>query len=531
LTAAVKHVERVLNTEEERFAETLSHGMGILEAELKNVTDQTLPGSIVFKLYDTYGFPMDLTADVARARGVEIDRAGFDIEMQAQKERARAAQKFNVERDSGLQLDLETAFTGYESLSDAARVIEILKDNAVVEALGPGETGALVLDRTPFYAESGGQVGDLGVITGAGGFVFRVTDTQKAGAAHLHIGSGESGTVRKGDTVQADVDVERRFATVLNHSATHLLHAALRQVLGNHVTQKGSLVAPDRLRFDFSHYEALLPDEIKRIEALVNEQIQLNAPAETTLMGYEEAVNSGAVALFGEKYGDKVRVLKLGDFSVELCGGTHVNSAGDIGMCKITTESGIAAGIRRIEAVTGQAALDRCAETEQALDHIAGLVKGARADVETRVQQLVDRNKALEKENRALKSKLAGSSSVDLAAGAIEIAGISVLITRLDDGVDANVLRESIDRMKDRLGSAIVVLASATADGKVRLAAGVTQDVTDRIKAGELISTVAQRVGGKGGGRADFAQAGGTNPEELNAALEDVPGWVRERLR
>jgi len=531
LTTAVEHIERVLKTEEERFAETLSHGMGILEAELERVTDNILPGDVVFKLYDTYGFPMDLTADVARSKGVEIDKPGFDVEMQAQKDRARAAQKFKFARDSGLQLDMETVFTGYETLIGTANVGEILKDNAVVEKLGPGETGALVLDRTPFYAESGGQVGDQGIITGADGFVFRVTDTQKAGAAHLHIGACDAGAVRKGDEIRAAVDAERRSATVLNHSATHLLHAALREVLGGHVSQKGSLVAPDRLRFDFSHYEALRPDEIKRIEALVNEQIRLNAPAETVIMSYDEAVNSGAVALFGEKYGDEVRVLTLGEFSVELCGGTHVNSAGDIGMCKITTESGVAAGIRRVEAVTGQAALDRCTETEEVLDRIAGLIKGARADVETRVHQLVARNKALEKENHALKSQLVGSAGADLADSAAEIAGIQVLANRLDDGVDAKVLRESVDRMKDRLGTAVVVLASATADGKVRLAAGVTKDVMDRIKAGELISAVAQRVGGKGGGRADFAQAGGNNPAELNAALAAVPGWVAERLR
>ena len=530
LTSAIGHVEKVLRSEEERFAETLSHGMGILETALASVTDHRLSGDIVFKLYDTYGFPMDLTADVARARGIEIDREGFGRFMQAQKDRARAAQKFNVSQDSGLQLDFESEFTGYEVLRDSARVVGILQDGELVDELAVGRSGGVVLDRTPFYAESGGQVGDRGIIRGSGDLLFRVEDTQKAGDAYLHIGRLESGTVRQGDEVWAEVDESRRSATGLNHSATHLLHAALREVLGTHVAQKGSLVAPDRLRFDFSHYEALTEEQIDRIEQRVNEQIRLNAPAETTVMKYDDAVESGAVALFGEKYGDQVRVLKLGDFSTELCGGTHVRHAGDIGLCKITAESGIAAGTRRIEAVTGQVALERCAETERALERVAELIKGSRSDVENRVRQLVERARALEKENHQLRSRLAGSSGPDLAGSAAEIGGVQVLANRLDDGIDAKVLREAVDRMKDKLGTAAIVLASATEDGGVRLAAGVTKDVIDRIKAGDLVNSVAECVGGKGGGRADFAQAGGNDAAGLDAALAAVPDWVRARL-
>jgi len=530
LTSGIEHVEKVLRTEEQRFAETLSHGMGILETALGNVADKKLSGDIVFKLYDTYGFPADLTADVARARDIEIDRAGFDASMQAQKDRSRAAQKFNLERDAELRLDFTTKFTGYECLRDAGTVVGVLLGNEPGDEINAGQSGALVLDCTPFYAESGGQVGDQGVIRGADDLVFRVSDTQKAGDAYLHIGTCESGTARTGTEIWAEVDVSLRAATVLNHSATHLLHAALRVVLGSHVTQKGSLVAPDRLRFDFSHYEALTNEQIGAIEQIVNEQIRLNPKAETEIMSYDDAVGSGAVALFGEKYGDRVRVLKLGDFSTELCGGTHVQRTGDIGLCKITGESGIAAGIRRIEAVTGQLALDRGAATEQVLDRLAGLVKGSRSDLETKIRQLLERNKSLEKDNHQLRSRLAGASRSDLAGNAVEIQGIQVLADRLDDDVDAKVLRETLDRMKDTLGTAVVVLASATGGGRVRLAAGVTRDVMDRIRAGDLVNAVAQRVGGKGGGRADFAQAGGNDVNALNDALAAVPEWVQEHL-
>jgi alanyl-tRNA synthetase len=531
LTDAAPHVEKVLLSEEERFAETLSHGMGILETALASVKDGTLPGAVVFKLYDTYGFPMDLTADVARAKGIEIDRDGFDKSMQAQKDRARDAQKFTSSRDAGLQLDFVTEFTGYDALRDSASVVGILVDNKPVAELTSGQSGMLVLDRTPFYAESGGQVGDRGVIRGSDDLVFRVDDTQKAGDAILHMGTLESGTAKGGAEVWAEVDQSRRAATVLNHSATHLLHAALRQVLGTHVAQKGSLVAPDRLRFDFSHYEPVTRAQIDAIEQWVNEQIRLNATAETALMQYDEAVESGATALFGEKYADQVRVLKLGEFSTELCGGTHVHQAGDIGLCKITAETGIAAGIRRIEAVTGRTALERCNEAEQVLDRVAEMIKGNRKDIETKVRQLLERSRTQEKEIDQLRSRLARSSGDDLAGNAVEVDGIQVLASRLEDGFDAKALREAVDRMKDKLGTAAIVLGAATSDGGVRLAAGVTKDIMDRVKAGDLVNSVAERVGGKGGGRPDFAQAGGSDAKALNAALEAVPDWIKDQIR
>jgi alanyl-tRNA synthetase len=530
LSASVEHVEKVLLAEEQRFAETLSHGMGILQDALAKVTHNELPGDLVFKLYDTFGFPVDLTADVARARGFDIDRGGFESAMQEQKARARAAQKFNVNRDSGLQLDFATEFSGYEQLLDTGQIRAIIRNDELVDEITAGETGALVLDRTSFYAESGGQVGDQGVIRGADGFLFRVSDTQKNGLTFLHIGSCEKGRAGNGDEVQAEVDATLRNATVLNHSATHLLHAALRSVLGTHVSQKGSLVAPDRLRFDFSHYEAVTEEQLERIEQLVNEQIRQNAPAETAVMSYDDALNSGAVALFGEKYGDRVRVLRFADFSVELCGGTHVQRAGDIGLCKITAESGIASGVRRIEAVTGEKALQHIADSERMLDRISDLLKGGRSELESKIQQILERNKTLEKQSQKLTSQLAESSGSDLAAGAVEVAGIKVLAVRLDDGVGPHDLRDAVDRMKDKLGTAAIVLGSATADGKVRLAAGVTKDAMGRIKAGDLVNSVATRVGGKGGGRADFAQAGGNDAEGLNDALAAVPDWLAEKL-
>jgi alanyl-tRNA synthetase len=531
LTGSVAHVEKVLRTEEGRFAETLSQGMGMLEDELVQVTDGRLAGEVVFKLYDTYGFPADLTADVARARDIAIDREGFEAAMDAQRDRARAAQKFNIARAAGLRLDTVSEFTGYDNLTDTGTVVTLLKAEKIADELKAGDAGAVVLDRTPFYAESGGQVGDKGVIRTESGLLFRVEDTQKNGEAIVHIGECESGSVRVADKVLAEVDEGLRTATVLNHSATHLMHAALREVLGKHVTQKGSLVAPDRLRFDFSHYESVTPDELRAIENLVNAQIRINAAARTQLMNYDEAMDSGAMALFGEKYGDQVRVLRMGEFSTELCGGTHVKRAGDIGLFKIVAESGIAAGVRRIEAVTGQLALDRLAGSEQALDRVAGLLKGSRDDVESKVGQILGRNKSLEKEIRQLKSKLAaGASGTDLIRDAIEIDGIQVLAIRLEDGVDAHSLRDTVDQIKARLGSSAVVLGSATTDGKVGLAAGVSKDVTARIRAGDLVNAVARQVGGKGGGRPDFAQAGGNDPAALDAALASVPDWIRAQI-
>ena len=526
------HVERVLLAEEERFALTLSQGMGILKAAMQDAKKGTpLPGDLVFKLYDTYGFPVDLTADVARSAGLAIDREGFEAAMEAQRERARSAQKFNLAYGTDMQLAEKSNFTGYDGLEGQGTVIALLKDGQRVNELNAGDAGAIVLDATPFYAESGGQVGDKGVLT-SGGATFRVDDTKKSGDAHVHVGQVVSGTFGAGDKLTASVDAAARGATALNHSATHLLHAALRKVLGTHVTQKGSLVAPDKLRFDFSHYEAVTPTQLAEIEMRVNDQIRANADAATDVMSYDDAVGAGAMALFGEKYGDRVRVLKLGDFSTELCGGTHVRRAGDIGLFKITGESGIAAGIRRIEAVTGAAALARVAETEQALDRVAGLFRANRGDAEAKVRQALERTKQLEKEIQQLKAKLAsGAGGRDLASEAKEVAGIKLLVSRLDDGSDAQTLRDTVDRMKDKLRSGVVVLASADpATGKVSVAAGVTKDLTARLKAGDLVNAVAADVGGRGGGRPDFAQAGGTNPAALDGALAKVPEWVAARL-
>ncbi|MCE7903520.1 MAG: alanine--tRNA ligase [Gammaproteobacteria bacterium PRO9] len=531
LAAGQAHVEKVLLTEEERFAETLSQGMAILKTAMASGSSKQLAGDVVFKLYDTYGFPVDLTADVARAAGFTIDRDGFEQAMEAQRDRARAAQKFNVAYGADAQLDAKSRFLGYEQLEGPGTIVALLRDGQPVQSLNAGDQGAVVLDQTPFYAESGGQVGDQGVLSGHG-VRFTVADTKKSGEAHVHLGTLDSGTLKVGDRLDAQVDAATRNATVLNHSATHLLHAALRQVLGSHVTQKGSLVAPDKLRFDFSHYEAVTPEQLATIEALVNDQIRRNAAAETRVMKYDDAVAAGAMALFGEKYGDEVRVLSIGDFSTELCGGTHVHRAGDIGLFKITAESGIAAGIRRIEAVTGSGALARVAETEHALDRLAALFRGGRADVEGKVRQALDRSKALEREIQQLKARLAaGAGGRDLASEAREVAGCKLLVARLDDGIDAQTLRETVDRMKDKLVSGIVVLAAADPEGgKVNVAVGVTKDLTGRLKAGDLVNAVASQIGGKGGGRPDFAQAGGSDIGALDGALKTVPEWLRSRL-
>ena len=530
LSAAASHVEKVLAGEEEQFARTLSHGMGMLEEAFATAGD-CLPGELVFKLYDTYGFPVDLTADVARARGVSIDREGFEAEMDKQRERARSTQKFTMSAESGPKLDAATKFTGYEQLAGEATVTHVLRGDELAAGLSAGDAGALVLDETPFYAESGGQVGDQGLIRGAGGLLFRVTDTVKSGDAHVHVGTVEAGEVATGARVTAEVDSERRLATVLNHSATHLLHAALRQVLGAHVTQKGSLVAPDRLRFDFSHYEAVTPEQLTAIERIVNAEIRANAAAETRVMDYDSAVQAGAMALFGEKYDDKVRVLRIGEFSTELCGGTHVERAGDIGLLKIVSESGIAAGVRRIEAVTGNLAIEQVETADALLTRLGELVRGSRADLETKVQQTLDRNKSLERELQQLRAQVAaGGGGQDPTADAVDVHGVRVLSKRLADGLDAKTLRETVDRLKDKLGTAVVVLGCATEDGKVRLAAGVTKDVIDRVRAGDLVNAVAEQVGGRGGGRPDFAQAGGSEPAALDQALASVPGWIKLQM-
>ena len=522
------HVERVLKQEEERFAETLAQGMTLLDNAISALKGKVIPGETVFRLYDTFGFPVDLTADIARERGLTIDEAGFETSMEAQRERARAASKFGVDLRSGVSLEGKTSFSGYELLADQAQVVALLRGKEQVQELRAGEEGQVILDRTPFYAESGGQVGDRGVLQN-GAVRFEVDDTQKIGGAFAHVGRLVSGEIKVGDRLDAHVDEARRRATMLNHTATHLLHAALRQVLGAHVTQKGSLVAPDRLRFDFAHYAPVTPAEQREIEQLVNAQIRANAPAEITLMQYDTAVASGAMALFGEKYEDEVRVLRIGDFSTELCGGTHVSRAGDIGLFKITSESGVAAGVRRIEAVTGQGALDWVAQTDQVVRDVAALVKGSRDDVEEKVRQLIERGRKLEKEVATLKSRLTSGQSTDLSSAAVDVGGVKVIATRVD-GADAATLRTATDQLKDKLKSAAIVLASVQDDSKVVLIAGVTSDQVQRLKAGDLVNVVAQKIGGRGGGRADMAQAGGNDPSQLDEALAQVVPWVRAAL-
>lgn len=528
LVKAKKHVEKVLATEERRFAETLDQGMEILEEAIAGLQGSELPGDVVFKLYDTYGFPFDLTADIARERDLTVDQSGFEKQMEAQRDRARAASKFSAADGDVIKSGAESGFSGYESLKGKAKVIAAYAGGTSVESLSAGDKGALILDETPFYAESGGQIGDKGVIN-AGDFVFRVADTQKSGKAIVHYGTVDTGTITAGDSVVASVDADRRAATVLNHSATHLMHAALRQVLGDHVQQKGSLVAPDRLRFDFSHYEGMTKEQLQEIEDIVNEQVRRNVPADTALMSYDDAVASGAIALFGEKYDDEVRVLRLGDgFSVELCGGTHVRSTGDIGVFKITAEGGVASGVRRIEAVTGKGAMDWLKAQRQSLEAVAAILKSAPDQAAAKVAQLVKRNKELEKDLAATKQQLL-TGGPGVSDTVTEVDGIKVMASRMD-GADAKALRDAVDRFKDKLESAVVVLGSVEY-GKVRLAAGVTKNNIDRIKAGDVIGPVAEQVGGRGGGRPDFAEAGGSNPDALDAALASVPGWVSDHLR
>jgi alanyl-tRNA synthetase len=535
LAQAETQVQRVLKNEETRFAETLAQGMQILEADIARMSDKVVPGETVFKLYDTFGFPVDLTNDVARERGLKLDMEGFERHMEAQRERARAASQFTLTPATGhIAVSGHTPttirspeFTGYERLVDQGRVLALLYEGTAVDRLTEGQEGAVFLDRTPFYAESGGQVGDAGTLDNDVSR-FEVRDTRKHAGAYAHIGVVTRGEIAVGNTLTAAVDAERRQATVLNHSATHLLHAALRQVLGTHVTQKGSLVAPDRLRFDFSHPEAVTPAQLDEIETLVNDQIRANAEADIRIMPIDEALAAGAMALFGEKYGEEVRVLRLGDFSTELCGGTHVRRAGDIGVFKIISETGVAAGIRRIEALTGKGALAWIETNERRLDQLAVLLKASPADVDQKVRQVLERNRVLERELAQLKAKLAASAGSDLASQAVEIDGIKVLAARLE-GADAKSLRSTLDQLKDKLGSAAIVLATVNGD-KVSLVAGVTRDSTDKINAGELVNVVATQVGGRGGGRPDMAQAGGHNPQALEAALQSVPEWVRAQL-
>ncbi len=532
LPAAVDTVTRALQAEEDRFAETLDAGMKIFEDVAGKVRNGVIPGVDAFRLYDTYGFPLDLTQDIARERDLTVDIAGFDAAMEQQRETARAAGKFG----GGVTLPAElvatlspTLFLGYDRLqADGLTVLALLKDGRPVQSADAGDAVIVITNQTPFYAESGGQVGDTGVLTG-NGVRLAVDDTQKfAGQFHGHVGTLSEGGLKVGDVLSGQVDGERRGATILNHSATHLLHAALREVLGSHVQQKGSLVAPDRLRFDFSHFQPISAEELAVIERKVNQQVRANNAAEVHNMGMQEALDFGAMALFGEKYGEHVRVLKMGDYSTELCGGTHVNRTGDIGLFKITSEGGVSAGVRRIEAVTGQGALDYVDAEEARLAEAAELLGGSAADVVEKIRALGQRQKQLERELEAVKAKVAAGATADLSGQAVEVAGVKVLAARLE-GFDAKALRDAMDRLKQQLGDAVIVLAGAQ-DGKAALVAGVNGSAMGKVKAGELLSHIASQIGGKGGGRPDLAQGGGEDGPALATALAAVVEWVSPRL-
>ncbi len=529
LVEAQSRVRDVLLKEGQQFERTLETGMTILDAAIAKVgASKIIDGETVFKLYDTYGFPVDLTNDIARERGLTIDNAGYEQAMQRQREQSQAASKFGMDMSTGVKVEGKTTFLGYEGVSDVGQVVALLKGGAAVQSLSAGDEGEVFLDRTPFYAESGGQVGDTGEL-GNVNAKFIVADTLKRGTAFSHVGRLEKGEIRVGDKLAAQVDAARRKAIMANHTATHLLHAALRKVLGTHVQQKGSLVAPDRLRFDFSHFQPITPDELRRIERLVNEEIRANNAGEIREMPYDAAVAEGAIALFGEKYEKDVRVLRLGNFSMELCGGTHVARTGDIGFFKIISESGVAAGVRRIEAITAEGALDYVDSTDQLVKEVAGLLRGSRDDIKAKVSDALERIRQLEKENRQLKDKLASGQGTDLSAGARDIAGVKLVAAQVE-GADAGALRNAVDQLKDKLKSAVIVLASVDAANKITLVAGVTPDQTAKVKAGELVGNVAGQVGGKGGGRPDFAQAGGNNPAALGAALASVESFVRAKL-
>ncbi len=534
LREARHQIERVLLKEEEQFARTLEHGMGLLEEALADLDGEVLPGETVFKLYDTYGFPYDLTADVCRERDVTLDEIGFERALEAQRERARAASQFGADYGAALDLEGETAFTGYDRLEDRATVTAIVdRDGHALAGLAPEQRGLVVLDRTPFYAESGGQVGDTGYLHLDDGSRFLVTDTQKQSDHHLHHGVLLEGELAVGAEVRPEVNGELRAATVRNHSATHLMHKALRLVLGDHVAQKGSLVTPERLRFDFSHFEAMTPEQLAEVERLVNEQILANAPTRIEQMTLDQAKAKGAAALFEAKYADNVRVLTIGaeDFSIELCGGTHVARSGDIGCFHIIGEQGIASGVRRIEAITGEGALCWLREQEERLARIGERLKAKPEQVEERVESLVERNRTLEKELERLKAKLASAAGSDMLDQARDVQGVKVLATRLE-GVSGKELRGVLDQLKNKLGSGIIVLGVADKEaGKVSLIAGVTDDLTGRIRAGELVNHVASQVGGKGGGRPDMAQAGGSDVGALTGALDSVPAWLEARLQ
>lgn len=521
-------VEQVLKTEEEQFARTLERGLALLDEELAKLSGDTLDGETAFRLYDTYGFPVDLTADVCRERNIKVDEAGFDAAMEEQRRRAREASGFGADYNAMIRVDSASEFKGYDHLELNGKVTALFVDGKAVDAINAGQEAVVVLDQTPFYAESGGQVGDKGELKGAN-FSFAVEDTQKYGQAIGHIGKLAAGSLKVGDAVQADVDEARRARIRLNHSATHLMHAALRQVLGTHVSQKGSLVNDKVLRFDFSHNEAMKPEEIRAVEDLVNAQIRRNLPIETNIMDLEAAKAKGAMALFGEKYDERVRVLSMGYFSTELCGGTHASRTGDIGLFRIISESGTAAGVRRIEAVTGEGAIATVHADSDRLSEVAHLLKGDSNNLADKVRSVLERTRQLEKELQQLKEQAAAQESANLSSKAIDVNGVKLLVSELS-GVEPKMLRTMVDDLKNQLGSTIIVLATV-AEGKVSLIAGVSKDVTDRVKAGELIGMVAQQVGGKGGGRPDMAQAGGTDAAALPAALASVKGWVSAKLQ
>ena len=521
-------VEQVLKTEEEQFARTLERGLALLDEELAKLSGDTLDGETAFRLYDTYGFPVDLTADVCRERNIKVDEAGFEAAMEEQRRRAREASGFGADYNAMIRVDSASEFKGYDHLELNGKVTALFVDGKAVDAINAGQEAVVVLDQTPFYAESGGQVGDKGELKGAN-FSFAVEDTQKYGQAIGHIGKLAAGSLKVGDAVQADVDEARRARIRLNHSATHLMHAALRQVLGTHVSQKGSLVNDKVLRFDFSHNEAMKPEEIRAVEDLVNTQIRRNLPIETNIMDLEAAKAKGAMALFGEKYDERVRVLSMGDFSTELCGGTHASRTGDLGLFRIISESGTAAGVRRIEAVTGEGAIATVHADSDRLSEVAHLLKGDSNNLADKVRSVLERTRQLEKELQQLKEQAAAQESANLSSKAIDVNGVKLLVSELS-GVEPKMLRTMVDDLKNQLGSTIIVLATVV-EGKVSLIAGVSKDVTDRVKAGELIGMVAQQVGGKGGGRPDMAQAGGTDAAALPAALASVKGWVSAKLQ
>ncbi len=520
-------VEQVLKSEEEQFARTLERGLALLDDELAKLQGDTLDGETAFRLYDTYGFPVDLTADVCRERGLKVDEQGFELAMEAQRRRARESSGFGADYNSLIRVDGASQFNGYDREEQQAKVTALFRDGQPVDEIHAGEEAVVVLDETPFYGESGGQVGDKGVLKAAGS-EFVVSDAQKYGQAIGHLGKLASGSLKLHDRVDAVIDSERRNRIRLNHSATHLLHAALRQILGEHVAQKGSLVNDKYLRFDFSHSEAMKPEQIRAVEDLVNQQIRRNLSVQTEVMALDDAKEKGAMALFGEKYDDHVRVLTMGDFSTELCGGTHANRTGDIGLFRIQSESGTAAGIRRIEAVTGEGAIATLHQQSDLLQDVAHLVKGDSNNLSDKVRAVLDRTRALEKELQQLKDQQAAQESASLSSQAKLVNGVKLLVSQLDN-VEPKIMRTMVDDLKNQLGSAIIVLATVE-EGKVSLIAGVTKDLTDRVKAGELIGNIAQQVGGKGGGRPDMAMAGGSDASALPAALNSVEAWVAAKL-